>query len=343
MVEALGAAPGLGCGDGRAGIAVGRAERPAIPVAPHGLCDPRPVDAGRGRSAARRIVCVAGRLSLALALLVGSAAMAVLRPAAGPGGAPLVMARGSGALFVRVGEDLRPVANMASARLILNEPAQPRVVDDDRLGPVSSGPVLGIPGAPQRIGEPIASGDAPWTVCDGADGTTTVAVGSLEMPRHWRGAPVFSWPRRKARWCTCCTTAGVPPSIPPIRSSRALCTSTGPSAAGLFDTADSCPRGAAHHRAAHRRGRGVSLVGGRTVGSVLMGGPRRHRGVLRRAARWIATHRRPDCGPDPLRRPARRDRDHHRRSGSGGGQSAGRHPALGELPRSAAHARCTRR
>lgn len=164
---------------------------------------------------------------LALALLVGSAAMAVLRPAAGPGGAPLVMARGSGALFVRVGEDLRPVANMASARLILNEPAQPRVVDDDRLGPVSSGPVLGIPGAPQRIGEPIASGDAPWTVCDGADGTTTVAVGSLEIPRHWRGTPVFSWPRRKARWCTCCTTAGVPPSIPPIRSSRALCTSTG--------------------------------------------------------------------------------------------------------------------
>ena len=88
---------------------------------------------------------------LALALLVGSAAMAVLRPAAGPGGAPLVLARGSGALFVRVGQDLRPVANMASARLILNEPAQPRVVDDDRLGPVSSGPVLGIPGAPQRI------------------------------------------------------------------------------------------------------------------------------------------------------------------------------------------------
>ena len=118
---------------------------------------------------------------LALAVLVGSAGMAVLRPAAGLGAAPLVMSRGSGALFVRVGQDLRPVANVTSARLILNEPAQPRVVDEDRLGPASGGPVLGIPGAPQRIGGPTAPDD-PWSVCAGADGTTTVAVGPLEMP-----------------------------------------------------------------------------------------------------------------------------------------------------------------
>ena len=127
----------------------------------------------------------------------------------------------------------------------------------------------GIPGAPQRIGEPIASGDAPWTVCDGADGTTTVAVGSLgdapALARHTgvlgRGARRGGVPAVRRRACRRRSRrSGHRAHSAPRR---------GPSAAGLFDTADSCPRGAAHHRAAHRRDRGVSLVGGRTVGSVL--------------------------------------------------------------------------
>lgn len=207
---------------------------------------------------------------LALALLVGSAAMAVLRPAAGPGGAPLVMARGSGALFVRVGEDLRPVANMASARLILNEPAQPRVVDDDRLGPVSSGPVLGIPGAPQRIGEPIASGDAPWTVCDGADGTTTVAVGSLEIPpalaRH-TGVLVAAAQGEVVYLLYDGGRAAVDPADPVIARTLHL---DGVRPRRVSSTLLTLVPEAPPITAPHIAGAGgVSLVGGRTVGSVL--------------------------------------------------------------------------
>ena len=117
---------------------------------------------------------------LVVAVLAGSVGMAVLRPAVGPGSAPLVMSRRSGALFVRVGDGLQPVANLASAQLILNTPELPRLVDDAQLGAVSRGPVLGIPGAPQRLGKPIGTGEARWTVCDGPDGSTTVIAGPHE-------------------------------------------------------------------------------------------------------------------------------------------------------------------
>lgn len=119
---------------------------------------------------------------LAAGVLVAGAGMAVLRTGAAPGSAPLVMSRKSGALFVRVGEALHPVTNLASARLILNSPVVPRVVDDDRLGDAHRGPMLGIPGAPQSVGDPIAAAGARWTVCDDADGTTTVAVGTPGPP-----------------------------------------------------------------------------------------------------------------------------------------------------------------
>lgn len=137
----------------------------------------------RARSVALALGCL-----LAAGVLVAGAGLAVLRPGAAPGSAPLVMSRKSGALFVRMGDALHPVANLASARLILNSPAIPRVVEDDRLGDAHRGPILGIPGAPQSVGDPIAAADARWAVCDDADGATTVSVGTLsappELPTH---------------------------------------------------------------------------------------------------------------------------------------------------------------
>ena len=62
---------------------------------------------------------------LAAGVLVAGAGMAVLRTGAAPGSAPLVMSRKSGALFVRVGEALHPVTNLASARLILSPNSGP--------------------------------------------------------------------------------------------------------------------------------------------------------------------------------------------------------------------------
>lgn len=114
---------------------------------------------------------------IAAGILVAGALMALIKPAAGPGGADLVMSRQSGALFVRVGTALHPVADLSSAQLILGSPVTPRLVDDDHLGAVEPGPMLGIPGAPQRIGTQLSPADVRWTVCDNSDGSTTVGAG----------------------------------------------------------------------------------------------------------------------------------------------------------------------
>lgn len=113
---------------------------------------------------------------LALIIGIGGVATAVLKPAAVSADAPLVMSRQSGALFVRIDGALRPVANIASARLILGAPAIPRVVDDNSLGPVERGPIVGIAGAPNRLEPPLAPGDVRWSVCENRDGTTTVGI-----------------------------------------------------------------------------------------------------------------------------------------------------------------------
>ena len=115
----------------------------------------------------------------AVAVGVVTVGLAVLRPV--PGDAALVMSRQSGELFVRVGDDLRPVANLASAYLILGHPATPRLLDGAGLADVVRGPVLGIPGAPRSIGAEMAPAE-PWTICDDRDGVTTVAVGPSDEP-----------------------------------------------------------------------------------------------------------------------------------------------------------------
>lgn len=118
---------------------------------------------------------------LALTILAASVATAVFRPAAVPADAPLVMSRQSGALFVRIGGTLHAAANLTSARLILGTPAIPRVVDDDGLGSVGRGPVVGIVGAPHRLEPPLDSGDLRWAVCENPDGTTTVGIPASDV------------------------------------------------------------------------------------------------------------------------------------------------------------------
>ena len=117
---------------------------------------------------------LAAGFGLALGVGVLMAATTVVRPV--PGDSPLVMSRQSGALFVRVGDRLRPVANLVSADLILGSPASPRVVDDTALRGIVRGPVLGIPGAPQAVGALIPPLDQRWAVCDDAERTTSVGV-----------------------------------------------------------------------------------------------------------------------------------------------------------------------
>ncbi|UXA08053.1 type VII secretion protein EccB [Mycobacterium sp. SMC-2] len=125
------------------------------------------------RTAALTIGCV-----LAAIAVTGSAVLALLRPRVALDGAQLVMGRESGALYVRVGDTWHPVLNLASARLIAATAAKPRPVPEAELARVKRGPLLGIPGAPQFIGEPLSADDSAWTICDtdGA-GATTVVLG----------------------------------------------------------------------------------------------------------------------------------------------------------------------
>ncbi len=118
---------------------------------------------------------------IAVCLLAGCAVLAVLRPQPTLTNAPILMGRQSGALYVRLGDTLHPVLNLASARLITRTNADPQPTPESELNRNSRGPLLGIPGAPQFLGTPLTDNESRWTVCDGPD-RTTVIVGRGEGP-----------------------------------------------------------------------------------------------------------------------------------------------------------------
>ncbi|WP_082939656.1 type VII secretion protein EccB [Mycobacterium sp. 852014-50255_SCH5639931] len=132
----------------------------------------------RAQTAALTIGCVLAAITVA-----GAALLALLRPRVALDGAQLVMGQESGALYVRVGDTWHPVMNLASARLIAAVAANPRPVPEADLARAKRGPLLGIPGAPNFIGDPLSADEAAWTICD-ADGAgavaTTVVVGRTD-------------------------------------------------------------------------------------------------------------------------------------------------------------------
>lgn len=140
------------------------------------LCgDPRPPhEPLRARSA------LAAGAALALVVAVGCALLAMVRPQ--PGDAPIVVGQPSAALYVRVGDALHPVLNLASARLITATDADPRPVRDAVLDRAHRGPLLGIPGAPHTLGAALPQA-ATWTVCDTGSGTTVI-VGDPDPVGH---------------------------------------------------------------------------------------------------------------------------------------------------------------
>ncbi len=109
--------------------------------------------------------------------VIGVAACAILafaRPQGTLGTAPIVMARESGALYVRVDDILHPVPNLASARLIARSAVTPTLVGEAAIAKARHGPSMGIPGAPATIGTPLAGPS--WMVCD--TDRTVVIVGA---------------------------------------------------------------------------------------------------------------------------------------------------------------------
>ena len=122
---------------------------------------------------------------LAVIGLAGCALVAVVRPQPAVANAPIVMGKESGALYVRMGEALHPVLNLASARLIVKTNADPQPIPESELSHSKRGLLLGIPGAPQFLGMPLAEDELRWAVCDGGDHaapSTTVVIGRAEGP-----------------------------------------------------------------------------------------------------------------------------------------------------------------
>jgi type VII secretion protein EccB len=120
--------------------------------------------------------------------------LSFLRPPASLGSAPIVMVRESGALYVRVGEVVHPVLNLASARLVVDSPANPDAVSAAAISSSKRGPLIGIPGAPAEIAVPLREDESGWAVCDDKT-TTTVIAGVLPDDGFAPGPAVLVTPR----------------------------------------------------------------------------------------------------------------------------------------------------
>ncbi|MCV7100230.1 type VII secretion protein EccB [Mycobacterium palustre] len=108
--------------------------------------------------------------------LAGCFVFSLIRPAGSAGNNPVLADRSTSALYVRVGDNLHPVLNLTSARLIVGRPVDPTTVKSSELDKFPRGNLIGIPGAPERMVQ-NASRDANWTVCDSVSGTPQLRGG----------------------------------------------------------------------------------------------------------------------------------------------------------------------
>jgi type VII secretion protein EccB len=114
--------------------------------------------------------------------LAGCFVLSLIKPGGSVGNDVVYADRSTSALYVRVGEQLHPVLNLTSARLIAGRPDNPKSVKSGALDQFPRGNLIGIPGAPERMVQ-NTSRDADWTVCDAATGSTagvTVIAGPVD-------------------------------------------------------------------------------------------------------------------------------------------------------------------
>ncbi|KQB84284.1 type VII secretion protein EccB [Corynebacterium oculi] len=115
---------------------------------------------------ARRHRAAAFGSVLALLLVMGSGLLAVLDPHPSPGEDDPLLRASSGALYVRIGEEVHPAANLSSARLALGAAEDPVDISDEELGALRHGRPLGMSDAPGFIA-PAAPPEETrtWAVC----------------------------------------------------------------------------------------------------------------------------------------------------------------------------------
>ena len=92
-------------------------------------------------------------VGVVIAVLITGACgvLAFFKPAPSIGDAQILLSKSSGAGFVRIGDRVHPVLNLASARLIVGANESPKEVDDKFLNPLPRGAMVGIIGAPTNI------------------------------------------------------------------------------------------------------------------------------------------------------------------------------------------------
>ncbi|MGV0790650.1 type VII secretion protein EccB [Mycolicibacterium sp. XJ1819] len=109
-----------------------------------------------------------GALVLATGM-AGCFVFSLIRPGGSAGDDPILADRATSALYVRLGDQLHPVLNLTSARLIAGRPENPSTVKTSEIDQFPRGNLIGIPGAPERMVQ-NETRDADWTVCDGLSG-----------------------------------------------------------------------------------------------------------------------------------------------------------------------------
>lgn len=127
--------------------------------------------------------------ALVVLLAAGTAVLWLVRPQGGSSSnEQLIVVSGSEGLHVRVNGRLHPVANLASARLILGNPAEPKRVRSSELDKEDISFAVGIEGAPAVPAAPAGSG-ASGAAKRGSAGAPELALSLCERTVQDLGQP----------------------------------------------------------------------------------------------------------------------------------------------------------
>ena len=109
---------------------------------------------------------VSAGIVIAVVICLGAALLAYFKPLGKRGSDTLLVDRTTNQLYVVIpGTDqLRPVYNLTSARLVLGNAGTPVAVKSDELDRMHKGQPIGIPGAPYAT--PLGGANSTWTLCD---------------------------------------------------------------------------------------------------------------------------------------------------------------------------------
>jgi type VII secretion protein EccB len=106
-----------------------------------------------------------GGILVAVLVVAGFAVYGLIFPGGGrPTENVIILERETGAVFIYTGNELHPVLNWTSARLILGQ-APVQTMARDSLRDVPRGAPVGIPDAPPTLPSTGSLVGFPWTVC----------------------------------------------------------------------------------------------------------------------------------------------------------------------------------